>query len=73
MPDPRYSPATLALMGAGVSVTQLAKALETTPTSVSRWLRGHYQAPPELFGAVAALGGPHLARSIERLVEEARR
>jgi hypothetical protein len=63
-----YSPAALALMGAGVSLTAIAGALATTPTSVSRWLKGHYPAPSELWVVIAALGGRDLAERVRSLV-----
>lgn len=67
-----YSPAALALMGRGVTLTRVASALSTTPTSVSRWLAGHYPAPPEMFGAIAALGGRDLADEVAELIGRAR-
>jgi predicted transcriptional regulator len=71
MPAGSYSPAALALMARGVTLTRVAATLDTTPTSVSRWLRGDHPAPPEMYGAVAVLGGRDLAREIRALVDQA--
>lgn len=46
----RYSPAALVLMGAGVSITELATKLDLSPTAVTRKLKG------ELGGVKGALG-----------------
>ncbi len=46
----RYSPAALVLMGAGVSVTELAQVIDLSVTAVTRKLKG------ELGGVTGALG-----------------
>ena len=66
----RYSPAALALMRDGVAVSRVADALGKPPRTVSRWLAGLHPAPPELFGAVAALGSPELADEVRSLIPE---
>lgn len=65
-----YSPAALALMAEGVTLGRVAEALDTTPTSVSRWLSGHFPAPPELFGVIAALASRELADEVRRLIPD---
>ena len=64
----RYSLAALALMREGVTVTRIAAALDRPPRTVSRWLAGIHPAPPELFGAVAALGSRELADEVRGLI-----
>lgn len=68
MPENRYSPAALALMRAGVTLTRIAEALDTTPTTVSRWLAGQHPPPDELFVVIAALGGRELADEVADLI-----
>jgi hypothetical protein len=46
----RYSPAALVLMGAGVSITELAVKLDLSPTAITRKLKG------ELGGVAGNLG-----------------
>jgi hypothetical protein len=68
MPAKSYSPAALALMGAGVSLTSIATAMDSTAASVSRWLRGDFPAPSELYVVIAALGSRDLAETVRSLV-----
>jgi transcriptional regulator with XRE-family HTH domain len=63
-----FSPAALALMGAGITLRQIAAPLGTTEPTVSRWLRGQYRPPAELFAVVAALGGRDLADRVRELI-----
>lgn len=67
-PGDLFSPAVLELLTNGVTVTQLAGALYTTPTTVSRWLRGRHSAPQDLFGAIAALGSHDLAAAVRSAI-----
>lgn len=69
---PTYSPAALALMAAGVTLARLGEALGRPKRTVSRWLQGRHPAPPELWGAIAALGGRDLADEVRQLVEAQR-
>jgi transcriptional regulator with XRE-family HTH domain len=66
-----YSAAALVLMAAGVTLPRIADALDTTPASVSRWLKGQYPPHPELFVVIAAIGGRPLADKVRALVPSA--
>lgn len=68
MPRGPYSPAALALMARGVTLGRVADALDTTPTTVSRWLRGTHCPPESLWTVIAALGGRDLADEVRSLV-----
>jgi hypothetical protein len=68
MPKGPYSPAALALMARGIPLSRIADDLDTTPTSVSRWLRGEHPAPAELYPTIAALGGRDLASHVLELI-----
>lgn len=45
-----YSPATIELMQAGVSVSELARRLDLSPTAISRKLRGELGGPVGILG-----------------------
>lgn len=66
------SPAVLALLQHGVTVTRVAEALGVSIGVTSRYLSGHTRAHPRLYGVIAALGSPDLASDVERLVADAR-
>lgn len=67
----RYSPGALALMAGGVTGASVADALDTSPQTVTRWLRGEGTPPDALYSVIAALGDHDLARDVRRLVEDA--
>jgi hypothetical protein len=68
----RYSPGALALMAGGVTGASVAAALDTSPQTITRWLRGEGTPPEALYTVVAVLGGHDLAQHVRRLVEDAK-
>jgi len=65
----RYSPATLLLMGAGVSITELANKLDLSPTAISRKLKGELGGVNGHLGdAIVELAGSEVYDKIVVLV-----
>lgn len=65
----RTSAAVTELRRAGVRVQQIADEMGTTDSTVSRWLSGARQAPPELRRAIVALAGDAAAPVIAAIPE----
>ncbi len=65
----RYSPAALVLMGAGVSITELAVKLDLSPTAITRKLRGELGGVAGHLGdAITELAGSEVYEQIVELV-----
>ncbi len=65
----RYSPAALVLMGAGVSITELATKLELSPTAITRKLKGELGGVNGNLGdAITELAGSDVYEQIVQLV-----
>jgi len=65
----RYSPAALVLMGAGVSITELAAKLELSPTAITRKLKGELGGVNGNLGdAITELAGSDVYEQIVQLV-----
>ena len=67
--DYKYSPAALELMAAGVSMAELGRRLDLSPTAISRKLRGELGGiTPTLGDAIEDLGGHELYERVVALV-----
>lgn len=65
----RYSPAALLLMGAGVSITELATKLDLSPTAITRKLKGELGGVKGNLGeAITELAGSEVYEQIVELV-----
>ena len=65
----RSSPAALVLMGAGVSITELATKLDLSPTAITRKLKGELGGVAGILGdAITELAGVEVYDKIVDLV-----
>lgn len=65
----RYSPAALVLMGAGISITELATKIDLSPTAITRKLKGELGGVKGNLGdAIVELAGSEVYDSIVTLV-----
>ncbi len=66
--DYNYSPATIELMRAGVTVTAVAEEAGVSPTAVSRKLKGELGGPQAIADHLVALAGSEVYERILELV-----
>ena len=64
-----YSRGVLLLGSAGVSLTQLAKLLDVSPSTISRWVDGVVRPRSDFISVVRAVAGDDIARQLEELVK----
>lgn len=73
MPDARrFTGGTLALARSGVGLPEIARRLNRSPASISRYLAGKVQAPQQLFVVLEELAGRSVADEVWGLVYRAR-
>ena len=68
----RFSLPALELNRAGITVTQIAEALDKTKQAVSQQLAGHRRPSPSLIPVVRALGGSDVADRVAAAIEQQR-
>lgn len=62
------SPATLALLGAGLTVTELAEATKRSRPAVSSYLLGRRPMPPDVASTIRRVVGPESGHHILSLI-----
>ena len=64
-----YSPGSLLLLEAGITLGEIAKILDRDISTVSRWVSGEKKPRPEFFRVVEATVGADIASQLKELMQ----